>query len=446
MIQTLKNAFKIKEIRNKILLTILLVIIYRIGCYIPVPGIEASVFSDEVEGNSFMGIMSAITGGALSQGTLFAIGISPYINASIIMQLLTVAIPALERLSKEGEEGKHKIAVITRYVTLGLAVVNAVGILLAFNNESLFDNAMFGAQFTVPTWVLFIIVTIIFVAGSMLTMWIGERITEYGVSNGISMLIFIGIIASAGQAILRVFGGIAETGDFTASGGWDLIVFVLLVVVIFAFITWVDGAERKIKVQYAKQIKGNKMYGGQTTFIPIRVNASGVMPIIFASSFIMFPQMIISFIPKLAESKFGVWWMRNLTTSGGTWWGSLIYYIFMVVFIIFFAYFYSMIQFNPEDVSKNIQQYGGFIPGIRPGKPTSDYLKRINNRITLFGAIFLSIICVIPTFLFNVIGKDIGLSSAFSATGLLIVVSVALEFNKSLESQIMMRHYKGFLK
>ena len=248
MIQTLKNAFKIKEIRNKILLTILLVIIYRIGCYIPVPGIEASVFSDAVEGNSFMGIMSAITGGALSQGTLFAIGISPYINASIIMQLLTVAIPALERLSKEGEEGKHKIAVITRYVTLGLAVVNAVGILLAFNNESLFDNAMFGAQFTVPTWVLFIIVTIIFVAGSMLTMWIGERITEYGVSNGISMLIFIGIIASAGQAILRVFGGIAETGDFTASGGWDLIVFVLLVVVIFAFITWVDGAERKIKV------------------------------------------------------------------------------------------------------------------------------------------------------------------------------------------------------
>ena len=372
MIQTLKNAFKIKEIRNKILLTILLVIIYRIGCYIPVPGIEASVFSDAVEGNSFMGIMSAITGGALSQGTLFAIGISPYINASIIMQLLTVAIPALERLSKEGEEGKHKIAVITRYVTLGLAVVNAVGILLAFNNESLFDNAMFGAQFTVPTWVLFIIVTIIFVAGSMLTMWIGERITEYGVSNGISMLIFIGIIASAGQAILRVFGGIAETGDFTASGGWDLIVFVLLVVVIFAFITWVDGAERKIKVQYAKQIKGNKMYGGQSTFIPIKVNGSGVLPLIFAFALLSFPTMIFSFFP---DWSFTAWWTKYMTAEGGHWVGNVVYLFFLTLFIFLFAFFYSQIQFNPAEVSKNIQQNGGFVPGIRPGKETADFLR-----------------------------------------------------------------------
>lgn len=268
MIQTLKNAFRIKEIRNKILLTILLVIIYRIGCYIPVPGIEASVFNDAVTGNSFMGIMSAITGGALSQGTLFAIGISPYINASIIMQLLTVAIPALERLSKEGEEGKHKIAVITRYVTLGLAVVNAVGILLAFNNENLFDNAMFGAQFTVPTWVLFIIVTIIFVAGSMLTMWIGERITEYGVSNGISMLIFIGIIATAGQSILNVIVNIANTGNFTGAGGWDLIVFILLVILIFAFITWVDGAERKSRCSMQSKSRATKCTADSPPLFP----------------------------------------------------------------------------------------------------------------------------------------------------------------------------------
>lgn len=444
MIQTLKNAFKIKEIRNKILLTILLVIIYRIGCYIPVPGIEASVFSDAVEGNSFMGIMSAITGGALSQGTLFAIGISPYINASIIMQLLTVAIPALERLSKEGEEGKHKIAVITRYVTLGLAVVNAVGILLAFNNESLFDNAMFGAQFTVPTWVLFIIVTIIFVAGSMLTMWIGERITEYGVSNGISMLIFIGIIASAGQAILEVFVNIAETGDFTASGGWDLIVFVLLVVVIFAFITWVDGAERKIKVQYAKQIKGNKMYGGQSTFIPIKVNGSGVLPLIFAFALLSFPTMILSFFPNWS---FTAWWTKYMTAEGGHWVGNVVYLFFLTLFIFLFAFFYSQIQFNPAEVSKNIQQNGGFVPGIRPGKETADFLARTVRRITFWGAVFLAIMALLPSTVFQIINSGAtDLLNAFSATGMLIVVSVALEFNKALENQIMMRHYKGFLK
>lgn len=291
-------------------------------------------------------------------------------------------------------------------------------------------------------WLAMIYVIVMLVGGSVMVMWLGERITEYGIGNGTSLIIFVGILSTAGTSLLNAF----RTVPTDPNKLWNIFGFLILVVALFAFIVFMDGGERRITVQYAKQVKGNKMYGGQTTFIPIRVNASGVMPIIFASSFIMFPQMIISFIPKLAESKFGVWWMRNLTTSGGTWWGSLIYYIFLVVFIIFFAYFYSMIQFNPEDVSKNIQQYGGFIPGIRPGKPTSDYLKRINNRITLFGAIFLSIICVIPTFLFNVIGKDIGLSNAFSATGLLIVVSVALEFNKSLESQIMMRHYKGFLK
>lgn len=315
-------------------------------------------------------------------------------------------------------------------------MVQAIGIAFLWKN---YINPIYGMQ---KNWLAMIYVIVILVGGSVMVMWLGERITEYGIGNGTSLIIFVGILSTAGTSLLNAF----RTVPTDPNKLWNIFGFLILVLALFAFIVFMDGGERRITVQYAKQVKGNKMYGGQTTFIPIRVNASGVMPIIFASSFIMFPQMIISFIPKLAESKFGVWWMRNLTTSGGTWWGSLIYYIFMVVFIIFFAYFYSMIQFNPEDVSKNIQQYGGFIPGIRPGKPTSDYLKRINNRITLFGAIFLSIICVIPTFLFNVIGKDIGLSSAFSATGLLIVVSVALEFNKSLESQIMMRHYKGFLK
>ena len=439
MFETIKNAFGTKEIRVKIWATLLLLLVYRIGCFIPVPGLNVSIISDALKGSSassFLNVISAITGGSLSQGTLFALGIIPFINSFIIMQLLTLIIPKLEEMSKDGEEGRKKITQITRYVAIVLAVVQAIGIVFLWKN---YINPIYGMQ---KNWLAMIYVVVILVGGSVMVMWLGERITEYGIGNGTSLIIFVGILSTAGTSLLNAF----RTVPTDPNKLWNIFGFLILVLALFAFIVFMDGGERRITVQYAKQVKGNKMYGGQTTFIPIRVNASGVMPIIFASSFIMFPQMIISFIPKLAESKFGVWWMRNLTTSGGTWWGSLIYYIFMVVFIIFFAYFYSMIQFNPEDVSKNIQQYGGFIPGIRPGKPTSDYLKRINNRITLFGAIFLSIICVIPTFLFNVIGKDIGLSSAFSATGLLIVVSVALEFNKSLESQIMMRHYKGFLK
>lgn len=439
MFETIKNAFGTKEIRVKIWATLLLLLVYRIGCFIPVPGLNVSIISDALKASSassFLNVISAITGGSLSQGTLFALGIIPFINSFIIMQLLTLIIPKLEEMSKDGEEGRKKITQITRYVAIVLAVVQAIGIVFLWKN---YINPIYGMQ---KNWLAMIYVIVILVGGSVMVMWLGERITEYGIGNGTSLIIFVGILSTAGTSLLNAF----RTVPTDPNKLWNIFGFLILVLALFAFIVFMDGGERRITVQYAKQVKGNKMYGGQTTFIPIRVNASGVMPIIFASSFIMFPQMIISFIPKLAESKFGVWWMRNLTTSGGTWWGSLIYYIFMVVFIIFFAYFYSMIQFNPEDVSKNIQQYGGFIPGIRPGKPTSDYLKRINNRITLFGAIFLSIICVIPTFLFNVIGKDIGLSSAFSATGLLIVVSVALEFNKALESQIMMRHYKGFLK
>ena len=439
MFETIKNAFGTKEIRVKIWATLLLLFVYSIGCFVPVPGLNVSVISQALEQSSaasFLNVISAITGGSLSQGTLFALGIIPFINSFIIMQLLTLIIPKLEEMSKDGEEGRKKITQITRYVAIVLGVIQAIGIAFMWKN---YIDPIYGMQ---KNWLAMIYVIVILVGGSVMVMWLGERITEYGIGNGTSLIIFVGILSTAGTSLLNAF----RTVPTDPNKLWNIFGFLILVVALFAFIVFMDGGERRITVQYAKQVKGNKMYGGQTTFIPIRVNASGVMPIIFASSFIMFPQMIISFIPKLAESKFGVWWMRNLTTSGGTWWGSLIYYIFLVVFIIFFAYFYSMIQFNPEDVSKNIQQYGGFIPGIRPGKPTSDYLKRINNRITLFGAIFLSIICVIPTFLFNVIGKDIGLSSAFSATGLLIVVSVALEFNKSLESQIMMRHYKGFLK
>lgn len=442
MIETIKNAFKIKEIRNKIFMTFLLVLIYRIGCYIPIPGIDRAVFESTVAGNDFFSIMSAITGGALSQGTLLALGISPYINAQIIMQLLTVAIPGLERLSKEGEEGRKKISRITRWMTLGIAIINAVGILFAFNTEGLFNTTMFGAGLVLPTWVLFVFVTVIFVAGSMLTMWLGERITEYGISNGISILIFVGILASSGQAIVGNISSMITYG-FVEGGGWNLMLFILILLVVFAFIVFVDGAERKVRVQYAKQVKGNKMYGGQSTHIPIKVNGGGVLPLIFAFSLMSLPQMIFSFFGS--ESGIYVWWTRNMTTEGGTWWGTTIYLVSMTVLIFVFAFFYSQIQFNPMEISKNIQQNGGFLPGIRPGRETSDYLAKTILRITFWGALFLAIMALIPSTVFQLVGNS-SLTNAYSATGMLIVVSVALEFDKALQNQIMMRHYKGFLR
>ncbi len=432
MFETLVNAFKIKEIRHKIYFTILLLIVYRLGCYIPVPGIDAEALATQITGNDFLSIMNGITGGALANGTLFAMGIGPYINASIIMQLLTVGIPALERLSKQGEDGRKKIAQYTRYFTMALAIIQAVGILVGFGGSGLIDSSVFpNAQ-----WLLYIFIVIIFCAGSALTMWLGERITENGVGNGISLLIFVGILASAGLAIVDALQN-AFSGDQVAM--WQLIGFLIAVIVIFGLIVYVDLAERKIPVQYAKQVKGRKMYGGQTTHIPIRINASGVLPLIFAYALLSFPQLIINmFWPTSAAAEWYAQWLGM-----GTW----LYSIVVCVLIVFFAFFYAQIQFNAEDVSRNIQQYGGFIPGIRPGKPTTEYLSRVNNRITLFGAIFLALVALVPTLIFKAVaGEGSSLINAFSTTGLLIVVSVALEFDKQLEGQIMMRHYKGFLE
>lgn len=432
MFETLVNAFKIKEIRRKIYFTILLLIVYRLGCYIPVPGIDAEALATQITGNDFLSIMNGITGGALANGTLFAMGIGPYINASIIMQLLTVGIPPLERLSKQGEDGRKKIAQYTRYFTMALAIIQAVGILVGFGGSGLIDSSVFpNAQ-----WLLYIFIVIIFCAGSALTMWLGERITENGVGNGISLLIFVGILASAGLAIVDALRN-AFSGDQVAM--WQLIGFLIAVIVIFGLIVYVDLAERKIPVQYAKQVKGRKMYGGQTTHIPIRINASGVLPLIFAYALLSFPQLIINmFWPTSAAANWYAQWLGM-----GTW----LYSVVVCVLIVFFAFFYAQIQFNAEDVSRNIQQYGGFIPGIRPGKPTTEYLSRVNNRITLFGAIFLALVALVPTLIFKAVAGDgSSLINAFSTTGLLIVVSVALEFDKQLEGQIMMRHYKGFLE
>ncbi len=452
MFETIKNCFKVKEIRKKIWITLLLLLIFRIGCYIPVPGINPTEFGEAIGNNSFLDIMSSITGGSLANATLFALGISPYINASIIIQLLTVGIPALERLSKQGEEGRKKIAQITRYVTILLAVAQAIGIIVNFGFStdnalrlSIFGYGTAGVSETGAKWIAGIFLTVVYTAGAMLVMWIGERITEYGVSNGISLIIFVGIISTAGLTIIDnvVAGFNGETSRF-----WELLGFVILTVVEFAAIVTVDLSERRIPVQYAKQVKGRKMYGGQSSVIPMRISGSGVMPLIFAFALISFPQMIISMFcsPDNPAQQGIVEWF----SGSGAWYGQLIYMVVLCLLIFAFAFFYASMQFNPEDVSKTIQQNGGFIQGIRPGKPTADYLKRISNRITLFGAIYLSLVAFIPSILSMVLAglgmSNLTLLSVFSTTGILIVVSVALELHKQLESQLMMKNYKGFLK
>lgn len=434
MWQTIVNAFKIKDVRRKILITIALIFVYRLGCFIPVPGVNLLI--NNIGDYKFLEIMSAVSGGALQYGTFFAMGIGPYINASIIIQLLTVGIPALERLSKQGEEGRKRINAYTRLLTLVLAIIQAIGIIVAFSGSdgtTINFNAIFGAEgFGLVMSYIFLVV--VYTAGAGFTMWLGERITDYGVSNGISLLIFAGLLSTAGSSILRVMSGIANEAT-RASSIWTLAGFVLAAVVIFAAIVTVDTAERKISVQYAKQVKGRKLYGGQSTHIPIKVNSSGVMPLIFAYAILSFPDLILNLVGVGSPN----WWSDNMGT------GTIPYTIVLCLLILFFAYFYNQIQFNPDDISKSIQGNGGFIPGTRPGKPTADYLRKVSNRITLFGAIYLAVVALVPSLVFKFIGGDT-LINVFSATGLLITVSVALEFEQALQSQIMMKNYKGFLK
>lgn len=429
MFQTIVNAFKIKEVRNKILITIALIFVYRLGCYIPVPGVHTF---DGMSQYTFLDIMSAVSGGALQYGTFFAMGIGPYINASIIIQLLTVGIPALERLSKQGEEGRRRINTYTRILTLVLAIAQAIGILVAFKN-SVITAEIFGSTGFLQ-FLSYAFLVVVYTAGAALTMWIGERITDYGVSNGVSLLIFAGILSTAGTAILGQIKNLFVPAAANTAA-WTLIGFVIAAILIFAAIVAVNGAERKIPVQYAKQVKGRKMYGGQSTHIPMKVNASGVMPLIFSFAILSLPDLIINLVGVSSDN----WYSQNMGT------GSWPYTVLLCVFILFFSYFYNQIQFNPDDVSKSIQGNGGFIPGTRPGKPTADYLRKVSNRITLFGAIFLALVALVPSLIFKAVGGD-ALVNVFSATGLLIIVSVALEFEQALQSQIMMKNYKGFLK
>ena len=440
MLQTIKNAFADGSIRKKILITLGLLLIYRVGCFVPLPGLDFEIFKASWDGsNNLLSMLNTITGGSLEYGTIFALGIVPFINASIIMQLLTLVIPKLEKLSKEGDEGRKKINQYSRYMAIVLGIVQAIGVVISWKSSvrGLFGDSTVSEVFTM------IFIVIILTGGSALVMWLGERITEYGIGNGTSLLIFVGILATLGSdlwtAMVQVIPEQGKNGIY--DGIWFLFGFFALLIVLFGLIVFVDNSERRIPVMYAKQIKGNKMYGGQSTYIPIKVNSGGVMPIIFASSLIMFPQMIMQFADSDMSSGFVRWWYEWMGVGG------YLYGPVMFLLIIFFAYFYAQIQFNPDDIARMIQQNGGAIPGIRQGRATSDHLKKINNRIVLFGALYLGIVALIPTYILQIDGfASIGLNNAFTATGLLIVVSVALELDKQLQSQLLVKNNKGFLK
>lgn len=423
MLETLKNAWKVKEIRNKILFTILIIAIFRIGSVIPVPYINPDMISAATSDNSFFSYLSILTGGGLEYGAIFAMSITPYINASIIIQLLCVAIPYLERLSKEGEEGQKKLATITRYTTVVLALIQGIAYFFYLKASNCLSVSGTGAV----VFAAFVIV-LTFTAGSAIVMWLGEQIDVKGIGNGISILLFAGIISRGPQAFAALWSYWTEFKQYFAVIG--IVIAFLLVI---AFIVWMTNAERRIPVQYAKRVVGNKMYGGQNTHIPIKVNMSGVMPVIFASSILMLPTMILSFMKDTTTSFAKA--LSLFSTRG------VFYAVIYFLMIIAFAYFYATIQFNPVEMANNLRKNGGAIPGIRPGKPTSDFISKILSRITLMGALFLSVIAILPIIIGNV-GK---INISLGGTSVLIMVGVALDTVQNLESQMMMRHYKGFL-
>ena len=422
MLETFRNAWKVEDLRKRIIYTLVMLLIYRVGSVIPTPGVNVDYIAQQVSNISMLGMLDFINGQNFSNFTIFAMGISPYITSSIIMQLLTIAIPALERLQKEGEEGRKKIAEITRVVTIALGCIMAIGIILGFGSGAM-------ARGEDANFLDYALVFLTLAAGTALTMWIGERITQNGVGNGISLLIFVGIIASfPGQ----VYTGI-QSVILNPMSAWAIPVVIVGIIVLVVGIVFVDSGQRRIPVQYAKRMVGRKMYGGQSTHIPMKVNSPGVMPLIFAISIIQFPGLIAQFWPT---SGFALWYGRWFNAS------SWVYMVVYALLILFFTYFYTSISFNPTEMSKNLQQNAAFIPGIRPATPTADYLSRISNRITLFGAIFLALIATIPSAILALTGN----STPFTATGILIVVSVAMETTQQLEAQMMMRHYKGFMK
>ena len=454
MFKTFANAWKIPELRKKILFTAFVILIFRIGSAIPVPFTNILIEGGSLigEGNTFMNYLVMMTGDAFNYGTLFALSITPYINSSIIMQLLTVAIPPLERLSKE-EDGRKKIASITRYVTVVLGLIQSTAYYFYIRSAGYLSTDANGADYTGFFMVFQAIVIILcFTAGTALIMWLGEQINDKGIGNGISIILFAGIVSRIPSLLTSLYSLNPQTGSYLSRGGifYFLSPFVgVILILMIAFIVWMDNAERRIPVQYAKRVVGRKMYGGQSTHIPIKVNMSGVMPVIFAGSILSIPPTIQMFIPsgKIAEG--GFWDGFFGIFQSDHWAYGIIYF----VLIIAFAYFYSSIQYNPIEMSQNIAKNGGMIPGIRTGRPTSDYIAKIISRITLLGALLLSVVAIFPILfsqittliLVNGLHKASGMNISLGGTSIIILVGVALETVKQLESQMMMRHYKGFL-
>ena len=421
MLQTIRNAWKIIEIRKKILFTLFIILLYRVGNAIPVPYVNVELLQTYFKSfqNTVLGLYNVMSGGAFSQATIFALSIQPYINASIIIQLLCIAIPALERMAKEeGEEGKNKINNITRYSTVGIALLQGFAYYTLCRNYGLLSET--------GVW-QGIVVVLTFTAGSALIMWLGEQITEFGIGNGISMILFASIISRFPTSVYTMFSNMASG----ALKWWALILMLVGALVLIVLIVIVDNSERRIPVQYSKRVVGRKQYGGQSTHLPMKVNMSGVLPVIFAQSIASLPATIAAFAGK--ELK----WFD--TTS---WLYMIVYFLL----IIFFSYFYSTIQFNPIVVANNLKRNGGFIPGYRPGKPTSEFIAKVLNKITLFGAIYLSIIAITPYIIshFSSIARTSGIS--LGGTSIIIVIGVALETVQALENQMLMRHYKGFLE
>ena len=448
MFKTIRSAWKLPELRRKLLFVIFALLIYRVGAAIPVPYINTEYLQSYIAANSgtIFGLLNTLSGSALSRATLFALSIQPYINASIIIQLLTIAIPALERLAKDGgEEGKKKIQSITRYTTLG------IGLLQGFGYYTLIKS--YGLITDTGVWPAIVIV-MSFTAGAVFLMWLGEQITEFGIGNGISIILFTGIVSRGPAMIQTIGGGVKKFFSEPDMTGWtdeaisaynaakmNPAIAVLLVVGMLAlivFIVFIYNSERKIPVQYAKRVVGRKMYGGQSTHIPIKVNLSGVLPIIFAQSIAMIPATIGMFVPSSQTE--GTGWNTFLSVFNST---SALYAVIYFLLIIAFSYFYATIQFNPVEVANNLKKNGGFVPGFRPGRPTAEFLGRVLARLTFFGAIYLGIVAILPIITENITGI---VNMSIGGTSVIIVVGVALETVKMIEAQMLMRHYKGFLE
>lgn len=443
MFQTIRNAFKIPELRKRIWFTLFMLIVFRFGAHVPVPYLDPEFMKSFLSGGGMdlFSLFDVFTGGAFSNATVMALGVSPYINASIIIQLLTVAIPSLERLAKEGIEGRKKINKITRYLGIALAFVQAAGLYVTLHNMGVQAQAQ---VFSNTGALGFFVIVLTFTAGTAFIVWLGELITEKGLGNGISMIIFAGIASAIPSAIRAIYQNYLAAGIEVK----NIVIVALIILFVMAAITFVvlfNSAERKIPVQYAKRVVGRKMYGGQSTNIPIKVVSGGVMPIIFASSIMAFPQTIVRLATggNLPQSGIGSILLGCLSAGYGPAWTDAVYAVIYFLLIIFFTYFYSAIQFNPIELANNIKKNGGYIPGYRPGKPTSDFISNVSTRLNLVGALFLGIIAVLPIIagtIFKIGSLQIG------GTSLLIIEGVALETVKQLESQMMMRHYKGFLE